>query len=75
MFRLYKHSCSFAGVPNVKIDGLRAGSALAALAMILEAVFPSLFFFLPLAGGDIEQFAVFVGGAYVMQELYGSFRG
>jgi hypothetical protein len=56
----------------MKINGLRAGAAFAALAMILEAVVPSLFFFLPLAGGQIEQFAVFVGGAYVIQELYGS---
>lgn len=75
MCNLYKHSCLFAGVSEVKINGLRAGAALAALAMILEAVLPSLFFFLPLAGGQIEQFAVFVGGAYVIQELYGSLWG
>lgn len=59
----------------MKINGLRAGAAFAALAMILEAISPALFFFLPLAGGQIEQFAVFVGGAYVIQELHGSFWG
>ena len=59
----------------MKINVLRAGAAFSALAMILEAVLPTYFFFLPLAGGELEQFAVFVGGAYVLQELYASFWG
>lgn len=63
------------GSYEMKINGLRAGAALATMAMILEAVLPSLFFFLPLAGGQVEQFAVLVGGAYVIQELYGSVWG
>lgn len=57
----------------MRVNALRVGAALAALATLLKGVAPSWFFFLPLAGGEIEQFAVFVGGAYVLQELYASF--
>ena len=59
----------------MRFNALRAGAAIAALATILKATIPGWFFFLPLAGGQLEQFAVFVGGAYVLQELYASLRG
>jgi len=59
----------------MKFNALRAGAAISALAMMLEATMPGWFFFLPLAGSQLEQFAVFVGGAYVLQELYASLRG
>ena len=54
----------------MKIDPIRVGAALSVLAMILESISPTMFYFLPIAGGGIEQFAVFIGLAYIAEELY-----
>lgn len=53
----------------MKIDVLKVGVAMATLAMLTEAVAPQTFWFLPVGGGSVEQFAVFLGTAYVIQEL------
>lgn len=59
----------------MKLDVIRVGAALTVLAMILEAIAPNYFYFLPFGGGPLEQFAVFIGGAFVVKELRNSFTG